>query len=76
MTTHPFENLDPAQTVQVLPRHLAGPGEVDPRTAWGFPFDEGWLFAQTDVGTAAAFSPCLRLQATFDPQPDMPGKGT
>ncbi|WP_329295749.1 DUF317 domain-containing protein [Streptomyces pseudovenezuelae] len=74
--SHPFENLDPAQTVKVLPRHLAGPGAVDPRTAWAFPFDEGWPFAQTDAGTAAAFSPCLRLQTTYDPQPDEPGKGT
>ncbi|MGQ4376514.1 DUF317 domain-containing protein [Streptomyces sp. SAS_267] len=74
--THPLENLDPAQPVQVLPRHLAGPGAVDPRTAWAFPYDEGWPFAQTDAGTAAAFSPCLRLQTTYDPQPDEPGKGT
>ncbi|MEU0117058.1 DUF317 domain-containing protein [Streptomyces bobili] len=74
--SHPFENLDPAQTVQVLPRHLAGPGAVDPRTAWAFPYDEGWPFAQTDDGTAAAFSPCLRLQTTYDPQPDQRGKGT
>ena len=76
MMTHPFEDLDAAQTVQVLPRHLAGPGTVDPRTAWAFPYDEGWPFARTDEGTAAAFSPCLRLQTTYDPQPDKPGKGT
>ncbi|MFJ1652651.1 DUF317 domain-containing protein [Streptomyces sp. NPDC088337] len=76
MTTHLFENLDPDQGVQVLPRHLAGPGEVDARTAWSFPYDEGWPYAQTDAGTAAAFSPCLRLQTTYDPQPDKPGKGT
>ncbi|PNG22143.1 DUF317 domain-containing protein [Streptomyces cahuitamycinicus] len=76
MLTHPLENLDPAQSVQVLPRHLAGPGAVDPRAAWAFPFEGGWPFAQTEAGTAAAFSPCLRLQTTFDPQPDKPGKGT
>lgn len=76
MLTHPLENLDPAQSVQVLPRHLAGPGSVDPRTVWAFPFEEGWPFAQTEAGTATAFSPCLRLQTTFDPQPDKPGKGT
>ncbi|MFC8708905.1 MULTISPECIES: DUF317 domain-containing protein [unclassified Streptomyces] len=76
MLTHSFENLDPAQSVQVLPRHLAGPGAVDPRTVWAFPFEEGWPFTQTEAGTAAAFSPCLRLQTTFDPQPDAPGKGT
>lgn len=74
--SHPLENLDPTQSVWVLPRHLAGPGVIDPRTAWAFPFDEGWPFAQTDEGTAAAFSPCLRLQTTYDPQPDEPGKGT
>nr|WP_239109716.1 DUF317 domain-containing protein [Streptomyces coelicoflavus] len=74
--THPLENLDPAQSVQVLPRHLAGPGSVDPRTVWAFPFEEGWPFAQTEAGTAAAFSPCLRLQTTFDPQPDKAGRGT
>ncbi|WP_349636892.1 DUF317 domain-containing protein [Streptomyces mirabilis] len=76
MLTHPLENLDPAQSVQVLPRHLAGPGAVDPRVVWAFPFEEGWPFAQTDAGTAAAFSPCLRLQTTFDPQPGKPGRGT
>ncbi|MDF3145544.1 MULTISPECIES: DUF317 domain-containing protein [unclassified Streptomyces] len=74
--THPLENLDPAQTVQVLPRHLAGAGAIDPRTVWAFPFDEGWSFAQTDAGTATAFSPCLRLQTTYDPKPDHIGKGT
>ncbi|MFJ6709113.1 MULTISPECIES: DUF317 domain-containing protein [unclassified Streptomyces] len=57
-------------------RQLAGPGAVDPRTAWNFPYDEGWAFAQTDHGPAAAFSPCLRLQTTYDPQPDKRGKGT
>ncbi|MER6271685.1 DUF317 domain-containing protein [Streptomyces sp900105755] len=62
--------------MQVLPRHLAGPGTVDPRTAWAFPYDEGWPFAQTDDGTDAAFSPCLRLQTTYDPQPDQRGQGT
>ncbi|MEW2620914.1 DUF317 domain-containing protein [Streptomyces sp. NPDC048106] len=76
MLTHPLENLDPAQSVQILPRHLAGPGVADPRAVWAFPFDERWPFAQTEAGTAAASSPCLRLQTTFDPQPDKPGKGT
>ncbi|MEV7394482.1 DUF317 domain-containing protein [Streptomyces sp. NPDC091215] len=76
MLTHPFENLDPAQPVQVLPRHLAGSGAVDPRTTWAFPCDEGWPFAQTEFGAAAAFSPCLRLQITYDPKPDETGKGT
>ncbi|MFI0265865.1 DUF317 domain-containing protein [Streptomyces luteogriseus] len=76
MLTHPVENLDPAPSAQVLPRHLAGPRAVDPRAAWAFPFEEGWPFAQTEAGTAAAFGPCLRLQTTFDPQPDKPGKGT
>ncbi|MFC9431588.1 DUF317 domain-containing protein [Streptomyces sp. NPDC056987] len=43
---------------------------------WSFPFSEGWPSAQTEEGTAAAFSPCLRLQTTYEPQPDNPGKGT
>ena len=62
--------------MKVLPRHLAGPGPVDPRTTWAFPFDEGWPFHRAEEGTAAAFSPCLRLWTTFDPQPDKPSKGT
>ncbi|MFD8351547.1 DUF317 domain-containing protein [Streptomyces coelicoflavus] len=76
MLSHPLENLDPAQSVKVLPRHLAGPGLVDPRVVWDFPFEEGWPFAQTEAGTATAFSPCLRLHTTFDPQSDKPGRGT
>ena len=75
MLTHPLENLDPAQSVHGLPRHLAGPVAVDPRAVWAFPFEEGSPFAQTETGTAAVFSPCLSLQTTFDPQPDKPGKG-
>jgi len=74
--THPFDRLDPAQTVQVLPRYLAGPGIIDPRTVWPFPYDQGWPFAQTSHGAAVAFSPCLRLQTTYDPQPDTRGEGT
>ncbi|MFJ2175936.1 DUF317 domain-containing protein [Streptomyces sp. NPDC087851] len=76
MPTDPFKNLDPTQKVKVLPRHLAGPGLVDPRTVWAFPFSKGWPFAQVEDGTAAAFSPCLRLQTTYGPQPHTPSKGT
>ncbi|SFY48689.1 DUF317 domain-containing protein [Streptomyces sp. F-1] len=37
----------------------------------------GWLAVRPDRRRqAAAFSPCLRLQTTFAPQPDKPGKGT
>ncbi|MFJ7997523.1 DUF317 domain-containing protein [Streptomyces sp. NPDC096310] len=43
---------------------------------WDFPFSEGWPFAQSEEGTAAAFSPCLRLQTTYYPQPDKPSRGT
>ncbi|RZD82206.1 DUF317 domain-containing protein [Streptomyces albidoflavus] len=75
MTTYPLETLDPAESVQVLPRHLAGPGTVDPRAVWGFPFAEGWPFAQTEEGAAVAFSPCLLLQTTYDPKAIGPSVG-
>jgi hypothetical protein len=72
----PFNDLDPAQTVKVLPRHLAGPGPVDLRTAWPFPFDEDWSLHQPDEGTAYATSPCLRLWTRFVHEPEKWGKGT
>ncbi|MFD6989347.1 DUF317 domain-containing protein [Streptomyces sp. NPDC059943] len=76
MSPDPLKNLDPAQTVRVLPRHLAGPGLTDPRTAWPFPFDEDWPFHRVEQGPAAAASPCLRLWTTFVPEPDKLGQGT
>lgn len=76
MSPDPFKNLDPMQTVKVLPRHLAGPGPIDPRSVWEFPSEEVWPFHQAEDGTAASFSPCLRLWTVFDPQPDKFGKGT
>ncbi|MFD5111724.1 DUF317 domain-containing protein [Streptomyces sp. NPDC058391] len=76
MSNDPFKNLDPAQTVKVLPRHLAGPGPVDLRTVWPFPFDEDWSLHQPEVGTAYATSPCLRLWTGFVPEPEKRGKGT
>ncbi|MFB6951302.1 DUF317 domain-containing protein [Streptomyces niveus] len=76
MPPDPLKNLDPAQRVKILPRHLAGPGPADPRTAWPFPFDEGWPFHRAEQGPAAAASPCLRLWTTFVPEPDKLGQGT
>ncbi|MEU3629073.1 DUF317 domain-containing protein [Streptomyces fradiae] len=76
MSTDPFHNLDPAQSVKVLPRHLAGPGPASIHTAWPFPFDKDWTLHQPEEGTAIATSPCLRLWTSFTPQPDEPGKGT
>ncbi|MER8004023.1 DUF317 domain-containing protein [Streptomyces sp. NPDC095613] len=76
MTPDPFNDLDPAQTVNVLPRHLAGPGPADVRTAWPFPFDADWTVHQPDQGTAFTVSPCMRLWTSFVPEPDKPSKGT
>ncbi|MGW4441967.1 DUF317 domain-containing protein [Streptomyces sp. NPDC004682] len=71
-----FQDPDPAQTVRVLPRHLAGPGHVDLQTVWPFASDQDWSLHQTDQGTAYATSPCLRLWTRFLPEPDEPRKGT
>lgn len=77
MPPDPLKNLAPDQKVKVLPRHLAGPGPVDPRRVWGFPTEQSWPFhREEEGGPAAAMSPCLRLWTTFEPQPDAPGSGT
>lgn len=44
MPPDPLKNFTPDQKVKVLPRHLAGPGPVDPRRVWGFPTDQSWPF--------------------------------
>ena len=73
----PFKDFDPAQTVQVLPRYLAGPGPVGLHTIWPFPFDEGWhLHSSADEGMVFAISPCARLWTRFAPDLEEPGKGT
>lgn len=72
----PFKDLDPAQTVRVLPRHLAGPGPTHLPTIWPFPFDQDWTLHQSDEGAACATSPCLRLWTRFLPEPDASGNGT
>lgn len=74
MSPAPFENLDPTQTVKVLPRHLAGPGPASPRAAWPFPFDEDWSLHQPEVWTAFAASPCLRLWTSLAPESDKSSK--
>ncbi len=76
MPTDPFKNLNPAQPVKVLPRHLAGPGPASPSTVWPFPFDQDWSLHQPEEGPAFATSPCLRLWTSFELQPDKPRKGT
>ncbi|MFF6772754.1 DUF317 domain-containing protein [Streptomyces sp. NPDC012637] len=76
MSADPFKNLDPTQTVKVLPRHLAGPGPASPHTAWPFPFDKDWSLHQPEEGTAFATSPCLRLWTSLVLEPDKPRKGT
>lgn len=72
----PKKKLDPDQTVKVLPRHLAGPGTADPRTAWPFPFDADWTLHQTEKGPAFALSPCLRLWTSLVPEPERSRRGT
>ncbi|MGW8452536.1 DUF317 domain-containing protein [Streptomyces niveus] len=76
MPPDPQKNLDPAQRVKILPRHLAGPGPADPRTAWPFPFDEDWTLHQSENGVAFAVSPCLRLWTHLHPEPGTSGPGT
>ncbi|KPC85425.1 hypothetical protein ADL35_14520 [Streptomyces sp. NRRL WC-3753] len=72
----PFNNLDPAQTVRVLPRHLAGPGQADLETIWAFPFDDGWHLHQGLEGMVFAISPCARLWTRFAPKPEERGADT
>ncbi|WP_406220700.1 DUF317 domain-containing protein [Streptomyces decoyicus] len=50
--------------VEILPRHLAGAGSTDLRTAWPFPFDEDWSLHQPEDRPTIAASPCLRLRAS------------
>ncbi|MBC2878090.1 MULTISPECIES: DUF317 domain-containing protein [Streptomyces] len=73
MSTDPFTHLAPDQQVQVLPRHLAGPGAADLRTVW--PFPEDWSLHQADGGAALATSPCLRLFTGMVPDPDSSRRG-
>ncbi|WP_435058168.1 DUF317 domain-containing protein [Streptomyces sp. bgisy060] len=76
MSTDPFQQLDPAQKVKVLPRHLAGPGPISAHTAWPFPFDKDWSLHQPEEKTTFATSPCLRLWTSLVLEPDQPRKGT
>ncbi|MET9556859.1 DUF317 domain-containing protein [Streptomyces sp. NPDC006645] len=76
MPPDPLKNPGPAQTVKVLPRHLAGPGQVDPRTAWPLPFDEDWTLHQHENGEAFTVSPCLRLWTHLRPEPGASRRGT
>ncbi|MFF4285669.1 DUF317 domain-containing protein [Streptomyces sp. NPDC001633] len=64
MSSDPFADRDPEQTVVVLPRHLAGAGPADLRTTWPFPFDKDWSLHQPEDGNAIAASPCLRLRTS------------
>ncbi|KPI02858.1 protein of unknown function DUF317 [Actinobacteria bacterium OK074] len=75
MSSDPFKNLAPDQAVRVLPRHLAGPGPTDLRTAWPFPFDADWSLLLSEEGPAFAVSPCLRLWTSLVPEPDQPRNG-
>ncbi|MEW1873404.1 DUF317 domain-containing protein [Streptomyces caelestis] len=63
-----FKYLDPAQTVRVLPRHPAGPGQADPEMIWPFPFDDGWHLHQGFEEMVFAINPCARLWTRFAPK--------
>ncbi|QNE74513.1 DUF317 domain-containing protein [Streptomyces finlayi] len=76
MSPDPLGGLDSAEAVKILPRHLAGPGPMDLKTAWPFPFDENWALHQLDEDTAYTHSPCLRLWTRFAAHPTSLDKGT
>jgi hypothetical protein len=58
----PFVSLDPETVLQVLPRHLAGPGSHQVLDVWPFPFEQGWSLHQPDEGYQLAASPCQRVR--------------
>lgn len=76
MLPDPFNNFDPDQNVNVLPRHLAGPGERDLPVIWPFPFDAGWHLHPAGEGMACSSSPCARLWTRLVLEPDTKGQGT
>ncbi len=76
MSSDPFTDLDPAQTVKVLPRHLAGPGATDLPAVWPFPFEDGWHLHPADEGLVFSSSSCARLWTRFAPEPEKRGRGT
>lgn len=53
--------------VEVLPRHLAGPGIHNLVDVWPFPFDQSWTLHQSGDGPAIVISPGMQLLAGHVP---------
>ncbi|QPP05159.1 DUF317 domain-containing protein [Streptomyces bathyalis] len=58
-------SLDPETVLQVLPRHLAGPGSDRLLDVWPFPFEQGWSLHRPEEGYQLAASPCQLVRAGF-----------
>ncbi|MEU6148026.1 DUF317 domain-containing protein [Streptomyces sp. NPDC047081] len=63
MPLSPLDDLDDHDVVEILPRHLAGPGIHELVDVWPFPFDQGWTLHQPEHGRAIAISPGMRVLA-------------
>ncbi|WP_371551483.1 DUF317 domain-containing protein [Streptomyces sp. NBC_00554] len=70
MSLSPLDDLDDHDVVEVLPRHLAGPGIHDLVDVWPFPFDQGWTLHHSEDGPAIVISPGMRLLAGHVPSED------
>ncbi|MFF4250548.1 DUF317 domain-containing protein [Streptomyces sp. NPDC001663] len=70
MALSPLDDLDDHDVVEVLPRHLAGPGIHELVDVWPFPFDQGWTLHHSGDGPAIVISPGMRLLAGHIPSED------
>ena len=67
MPLSPLDDLDDHDVVEVLPRHLAGPGVHDLADVWPVPFGQDWTLTHSADGPAIAVSPGMRLLAGHMP---------
>ncbi|MEH0628556.1 DUF317 domain-containing protein [Streptomyces stelliscabiei] len=75
MSLSPLDDLDDHDVVEVLPRHLAGPGIHELVDVWPFPFDQDWTLNRSEDGPAIAISPGMRLLAGHIPSEAHPRGG-
>ncbi|MDQ0957983.1 hypothetical protein QFZ66_001861 [Streptomyces sp. B4I13] len=75
MPFSPLDDLDDHDVVEVLPRHLAGPGIHELSDVWPFPFDQDWTLAHSEDGPTIAISPGMRLLAGHIPSEAHPRGG-
>ena len=75
MPLSPLDDLDDHDVVEVLPRHLAGPGVHDLADVWTFPIGQDWTLARSSDGPAVAVSPGMRLLAGHIPSDTHPRSG-